>query len=137
MADVLTYSRWMWAYAIAPLQFTDMAGNLGNHALSFFRKHGWLEVHGFYDPTNFSHLVKPYALHKDFRSTFRETMKTFWADFRDIRTLWCLTWYSCSILFTLIATMTAIGGTLSKLSSRQRVFGDPSGSRGLPFPFPW
>lgn len=107
VATLLTYIRWLWAYAIAPLQTTNMSGSVGSRALTFSRTNQWLHEHGFYDPTNFSHLTRLKKLHEPFREPFRGA-------FRDIRTLWCCIWYSFSILFTLIAAMTAIGGTLSK-----------------------
>lgn len=113
-------SRWLWAYALTPQKMTDTAENTGSDALSFFRPNGWLDARGFYDPTNFDHLTLLYMSHNEPQSTLRRTMRVVWSAMQDVRTLWCSLWYSSSIFFTLVATMTAIGGTLSKSSSKSK-----------------
>ncbi|KAJ4393500.1 hypothetical protein N0V93_002712 [Gnomoniopsis smithogilvyi] len=106
---------WLWAYAITPPKVTGAAVYAGSDTLGFFRPNGWLDARGFYDPTNFDHLVLLYESHRESRYGVRGIARVLWSALQDVRTLWCCLWYSSSIFFTLVATMTAIGGTLMQL----------------------
>lgn len=103
---------WLWAYAGAP-------GSIKQHdttqdstrPLAFFWRGGWLDNHGFYNPTNTDHFLDPKK---------RKSPRTVWngmrsQEFRDIRSIWTCIWYVLYVLVGVIAGVAALGGTLMQL----------------------
>lgn len=103
---------WIWAYAGAPGRMKQPGTSKNNTGpLAFFWRGGWLDDHGFYDPTNTDHFLDPKEP-KSPRAIWKR-MKS--RDFREIRSVWTCLWYSLYIFFGAIAGLAALGGTLMQL----------------------
>lgn len=103
---------WIWAYAGAPGRMKQPGTSKNNTGpLAFFWRGGWLDDHGFYDPTTTDHFLDPKEP-KGPRTIWRR-MKS--RDFRNIRSVWTCLWYSLYIFFGVIAGLAALGGTLMQL----------------------
>lgn len=80
--------------------------------LGFFRRGGWLDRHGFYNPRSVDHFLHPNE---------PLNVKNLWRRFTsrefllDIRSLWCCLWYFFYIFLGIIAALAAIGGTLMQI----------------------
>lgn len=103
---------WIWAYSGAPGRMKQPGTSINNTGpLAFFWRGGWLDAHGFHDPTNTDHFLDPKEP-KSPRAIWKR-MKS--RDFRDIRSVWTCLWYSLYIFFGVIAGLAALGGTLMQL----------------------
>jgi hypothetical protein len=85
---------WLWAYAGPPAKVED-----GTAITNFFREGGWLDSHGFYNPT-FNPL----------NSEDRVRTHTSW-----VQSLWCVIWYAIAIILLITSVGAAVGGTLMQL----------------------
>lgn len=103
---------WLWAYAGPPgkMKQTDTPKN-STGPLAFFRRGGWLDNHGFYDPTNTDHFLDPKEP-KNPRAVWQRVKSQ---QFRDIRSVWTCLWYLLYIFFGGVAGVAALGGTLMQL----------------------
>lgn len=103
---------WMWAYAGAPGRVKQPGTpKTRKGPLAFFWRGGWLDDHGFYDPTNTDHFLDPKEP-KSPRVVWRGMQSR---DFRDIRSIWACLWHVLYVFFGVIAGMAALGGTLMQL----------------------
>lgn len=103
---------WLWAYAGAPGKLKQSDTSKHNTGpLAFFWRGGWLDDHGFYDPTNTDHFLDPKEP-KNPRTVWRR-MKS--RDFRNIRSVWTCLWYFLYVFLGVIAGVAALGGTLMQL----------------------
>lgn len=86
---------------------------IGSTLLGLFRRGGWLEQKGFYNPRSVDHFLRfdpdeprnAITIGKKFMST----------DFFCMQSLWCCTWYFFYVLLGIIAALAAIGGTLMQI----------------------
>ncbi|OIW35394.1 hypothetical protein CONLIGDRAFT_56785 [Coniochaeta ligniaria NRRL 30616] len=95
---------WLWAYAGPP----PPRSNSSKHVLNFLHRNGWLDRHGFYNPTSTSWLLGP-RKHRTFRHVWSKTRQ------QPVRAFWCFVWYFLTTVFGLSAIFTALGGTLMQL----------------------
>lgn len=105
---------WLWAYAGA-------AGRTGQHEntvqkdtgglFNFLWRGGWLDNHGFYDPTNTDYFLDPKEP-KTPRAVWRRVKSR---DFRNIRSVWICVWYLLYVFVGVVAGVAALGGTLMHL----------------------
>ncbi|KAF6839856.1 hypothetical protein CPLU01_01453 [Colletotrichum plurivorum] len=103
---------WLWAYAGPPPR-AEVEGvrQRGFRLLDFFRKGGWLDRTGFYDPS-----TAPWhtgdVKHNSVASSFRHLASPrSWTP----RTFWCLLYYSLQTVFGLGAVFASLGGTLMQI----------------------
>lgn len=83
----------------------------GFRPFDVFRRRGWLDRHGFYQPRSVDHFLNPNG---------SQSLGSIWRalrtpEFRDIRSLWCCLWYCFYVLFCGMATLAAVGGTLMQI----------------------
>lgn len=103
---------WLWAYAGSPGRTNQPdSPKQSTGSLAFFWRGGWLDNHGFYDPTNTDHFIDP----NDPKSLHAIWQRVKSPHFRDIRSIWSVLWYSLYIFFGLVAGLAALGGTLMQL----------------------
>lgn len=95
---------WLWAYVGPRPARSDGRKDL----LNFFRRNGWLDRQGFFNPASTDWLLGP-RKHRTFRQVWQKTRC------QPMRALWCLVWYFLSTLFGISAIVTALGGTLMQL----------------------
>lgn len=109
---------WLWAY-VGPPSNDEAATRTGNtrkttRTMNLFRKGGWLDERGFYDPSR-----APW--HGNTSS--RNRLKLFWAYIKDpvsVRhkywfLVWYLLYYSLQFTFGLCAVFVSLGGTLMQI----------------------
>ncbi len=97
---------WLWAYAGPLPARTDSQDR--RRRLDCFRRGGWLDSHGFYNPASLSWLLGP----RD-RRTFATVLGRCKAN--PWRVCWGLIYYFFAGTFGLIAVFAALGGTLMEL----------------------
>ncbi|KAF6845311.1 hypothetical protein CMUS01_00256 [Colletotrichum musicola] len=103
---------WLWAYAGPPPRAeAEGVRQRGFRLLDFFRKDGWLDRTGFYDPS-----TAPWhtgnVKHNSVASCFRHLASPrSWTP----RTFWCLLYYSLQTVFGLGAVFASLGGTLMQI----------------------
>ncbi|KAK7449504.1 hypothetical protein Landi51_05928 [Colletotrichum acutatum] len=109
---------WLWAYVGPPSngEAATRTGNTGNttRPMNLFRKGGWLDERGFYDPSR-----APWHGNTSSRNRF----KLFWAYIKDPvsarHKYWFLSWYllyySLQFTFGLCAVFVSLGGTLMQI----------------------
>ncbi|KXH66235.1 hypothetical protein CSAL01_11700 [Colletotrichum salicis] len=113
---------WLWAY-VGPLssdEATTITGNSGNttRPRNIFRKEGWLDSRGFYDPSRGPwHRYTDISPNKNKFKLLREYVKKqrpqgshkYWF------LLWYSLYYSLQFIFGLSAVFVSLGGTLMQI----------------------
>lgn len=80
--------------------------------LNIFRSGGWLDRSGFYQPRSFDQFLDP-TQPRSLPGRIWKGVRT--QELRDMRFVWWCIWYFFYILFGVLATFTAIGGTLMQV----------------------
>lgn len=106
---------WLWAYALPHDNFEEKSQakdpKRDPGPLDFFRRQGWLHKSGFYDPTNVNYFLNP----RERRMPQAILKGVTSRNFRQVRSIWCCIWYISYIIFGIIATFAALGGTVMQL----------------------
>lgn len=104
---------WLWAYAGAAGRAgqNERAVQKGTGLFNFFWRGGWLDDHGFYDPTNTDHFLDP----KEPRTPRAVWRRVKSRDFRNIRSVWIIVLYVLYVFVGVVAGVAALGGTLMHL----------------------
>lgn len=104
---------WLWAYAGAAGRARQLENTVqkGTGLFNFFWRGGWLDTHGFYDPTNTDHFLDPKEP-KNPRAIWRRVKSP---EFRNIRSVWICVWYLLYVFVGVVAGVAALGGTLMHL----------------------
>jgi hypothetical protein len=116
---------WLWAYAgapPAPVTVDNVAGagpvcggggrRRGFHPLDFFRRDGWLDAKGFYNPTS----VKWLLTEDGRRRTAWEVVRS--GELWSFRAVWCGIYYFLVVVFGLGAVFSSLGGTLMQIMGK-------------------